>query len=101
MNSRIQLHELLVGLLKSKEVYFQPPSTVKMRYPCIVYTLDALDTEFGDNAPYTATKRYAVTVITKDPDSDLPDQVAMLPLCRMNRVYTADNLNHYVFELYF
>lgn len=99
--SRRLLHQLLVRTLKSKSVYFQPPSTIKMTYPCIVYKLDDIESEFGDNTPYKFEKRYQLTVITKDPDSDIPDRVAALPMCKMSRMYTADNLNHYVFELYF
>lgn len=99
--SRIALHQLLVRTIKSKAVYFQPPSTIKMSYPCIVYKLDDIDAEYGDNNPYKIEKRYSVTVITKNPDSDLPDRIAALPMCRMSRAYTADNLNHYVFELFF
>lgn len=99
--SRSLLHQLLVRILKSKSVYFQPPSTIKMTYPCIVYKLDDIKSEFGDNTPYKLEKRYMVTVITKDPDSDIPDRIANLHCCRMSRMYTADNLNHYVFELYF
>lgn len=99
--SRSLLHQLLVRTLKSKSVYFQPPSTIKMTYPCIVYKLDDIKSEFGDNTPYKLEKRYMVTVITKDPDSDIPNRIANLPTCRMSRMYTADNLNHYVFELYF
>ncbi len=39
----------LVSLLGSDNVYFQPPPTVKMQYPCIVYKRDYLNTEFADN----------------------------------------------------
>ena len=42
-----------------------------------------------------------MTIIDKNPDSQLPDKLGELPLCRLNRVYTADNLNHYVFDIYF
>jgi hypothetical protein len=46
-------------------------------------------------------KRYQVTVVDRNPDSDLPDQVQNLPLCQFSRFFTADNLNHFVFNLFF
>jgi hypothetical protein len=72
-----------------------------MKYPCIVYHRDSANTKFADNSPYDYTKRYRLTVIDQDPDSELPDKVAMLPLCTFDRFFTADNLNHDVFTLFF
>ena len=72
-----------------------------MQYPCILYKRDSADSKFADNEPYRHTKRYQVTVIDQDPDSDIPDKIAGLPLCVFDRFYTADNLNHDVFNLFF
>lgn len=101
MAQRLELHALLKELLGTKDVYFQPPPTVQMVYPCIIYNLDQLNTEFANNRPYNHTKGYQVTVITKNPDSDIPFKVAELPMCLFNRFYTADTLNHYVYTLFF
>ena len=72
-----------------------------MRYPCIVYEPGATDTDYADDISYRRTKRYQVTVIDRNPDSLIPDTVAQLRLCRHNRFFTANNLNHHVFDLYF
>jgi hypothetical protein len=96
---RLELQDLLEAI--TPKVYFQPPPNVKLEYPCIIYERDYAQTEFADNAPYRRTKRYIVTVVTKDPDSDIPDKVARLRMCLFNRFYTADNLNHDVFNLFF
>jgi hypothetical protein len=98
---RLELQALLEGVLGSRNVYFQPPSNVQMNYPCIVYAHDQAKTEFAGNHPYSRTKRYQVTVIDRNPDTLIPDDVAQLPLSNLNRVFTADNLHHYVFNLYF
>jgi hypothetical protein len=58
-------------------------------------------TQFAGNIPYRRTKRYMVTVVDQNPDSDIPDKVASLPTATFNRFYTADNLNHDVYRLYF
>lgn len=98
---RSQLQILLEEILGSEHVYFQPPANVQMNYPAIVYNRDAADTKFAGNAPYSYTKRYQVTVIDRNPESEIPDKVAKLPLCTFNRFFTANGLNHDVFSLYF
>lgn len=97
--SRLQLHELLLTL--TPNVYFQPPASKDMDYPCIVYMRDSADTQFAGNKPYIYVKRYMVTVIDRNPDSDIPDKVAALPQCLFNRNYPANGLHHDVFNLYF
>jgi hypothetical protein len=72
-----------------------------MTYPCIVYERDNADTIFANNSPYRYTKRYQVTVIERDPDSGIPGELAKLPMCTFSRHFTADNLHHDVFTLYF
>lgn len=101
MAERLELQTLLEGLLGSDHVYFQPPTSIEMQYPCIIYKLDDVDTKYAGNHPYAHTKRYQVTVVDRNPDSELPDKVLGLPLCSFNRFFPADNLNHYVFTLYF
>jgi len=99
MAQRLELQALLLTMVPN--VYFQPPPTVMMKYPCIVYKRDYNNTEFADDKPYKHRKRYMVTVIDQSPDSDIPDKVRELPLCLFDRFYTADNLNHDVFKLFF
>ena len=101
MEKRHQLQSILEAVLGSRNVYFQPPETLKMVYPCIRYERDNTLSVFANNAPYRHTKRYQVTVIDRDPDSAIPDRVAALPLCTFSRHYTADGLNHDVYSLYF
>lgn len=99
---RIQLQSLLESLIGDQgNVYFQPPSNMTMQFPCIVYQRDSEDLKFADNDHYRRTKRYQVTVIDRNPDSDIPDKVAALPLCRFSRHFTADNLNHDVYNIFF
>jgi len=72
-----------------------------MQYPCIVYQRDTADSRFAGNKLYRYTKRYRVTFISRDPDDDVPDKIAALPLCSFDRSFVADNLHHDVFRLYF
>ena len=101
MAPRLDLHAILTDILKTDQVYFQPPPTVQMKYPCIVYKRDYVLVNHADDMPYQHRKRYLLTVIDRDPDSDIPDKILDLPMCSYDRFYTVDNLNHDVFKLFF
>lgn len=101
MASRLFLQAQLEQLLGSPNVYFQPPESVKMNYPAIVYALDDLKNAHADDGVYLSYKRYSVTVIDKNPDSPFVDAVAKMQTCRFNRHYKSDNLNHWNFSIYF
>lgn len=99
--SRLELHELLCNLLGSRNVYFQPPPTVQMKYDAIVYSLNNIDVKDADDIKYLKTKQYTVIAISKNPDSPLYDKLLDLPYCEFDRFYSSDNLNHWSFTLYF
>ena len=99
MGQRADLHTLLLSIVPN--VYFQPPPSVQMQYPCIVYARSDRNVDHANNKPYKHVKQYEVTVIDRDPDSTIPDQVAELPMCSFRRFFTAENLNHDVYELFF
>lgn len=81
-------------------VYYQPPESVRMVYPAIVYRRYAIDNVHADNIPYFQFHGYEITVIDKNPDSEIVEAVAKLPSCRFNRHFTTENLNHDVFVIY-
>src|SRR3954471_24358349 len=99
MASRLKLQDLLEEI--TEYVYFQPPTSIQMEYPCIRYVREGSEMERADNQLYMHTKRYEVTVIDRNPDSELPDRVIELPFCAFDRYFAADNLNHYVYTLFF
>lgn len=101
MSNRTALQTMLEGLLDSPNVYFQPPESLRLVYPCIIYKLGDIDTTFASNKPYSYGTKYSLTVIDKNPDTTIIDKVKALPLCAFDRYYTADNLNHYSFNLYY
>lgn len=101
MASRLQLQTLLEEILGSNNVYYQPPETIRMQYPAIVYSLNSIDNDNADDAPYIQSRSYEIILIERDPDSETINKLSKLPMCRFNRHYKADNLNHYVFTLYY
>ncbi len=99
---RLEFQAVLEGLLGSENVYFQPPSTVKMQYPCIIYSLSEIHTKKANNQLYGSKICYSVMLINKDvTKSDVFEKLLKFPLCKFNRHYTADNLNHNVFSIYY
>ncbi len=107
MATRLELHSLLCKILNCPEIgdecraYFQPPESVRMRYPAIVYSLSNMSGLHANDGVYLSQKSYLVTVIDEDPDSELVDLVAKIQTARFSRSYPSDNLNHTAFTLYF
>lgn len=106
-NRRLKLHDILCDILTCPNsgmecrAYFQPPATVKMKYPAIVYALDDIENIFANGGVYLSSRKYSVTVIDSDPDSSIISKISSLSTCRFNRHYTKDNLNHDVFTITF
>lgn len=102
MAERVTLHEELCELLGSRNVYFQSPESVKMSYDAIRYALGGKDVKRADNRAHKITNKYDGVVITRDPDTTIPDKmIDHFEMCSFGRPYTADNLNHYPFTLYY
>lgn len=100
MASRLELQEKLEELLGSRNVYFQPPESIKLSYPCIIYDLSNERVTYADNKAYHKKRIYTLMIIDKNPDSILLDKLHdTFMYCMFVRSYTADNLHHYVYEL--
>lgn len=100
MDRRQNLQEILEDIV-GENVYYQPPETIKLKYPCIIYELDDMDSFKADNLKYHKYKVYSITVIYRNANSCIPDEIFDLPMCEHQRSYTSDNLYHDVFRLYF
>lgn len=103
MGKRIDLHNILVECMEEcglhPNVYYQPPESVKMKYPCIVYTRQDIEYLYSDNRVYKGFPIYQITLISKDPDNPLVDYLPTKLLVSYDRHYVSDNLNHDIFRL--
>lgn len=99
MALRLQLQQLLETFVPN--VYFQPPTNIKIKYPCIIYKRDFALSKYADDTTYDRVVRYAITIIDQNPDSEIPKKVAEMPMSSFNRFYTVDNLNHDVYHVYY
>lgn len=104
MTRREQLHDELVKLLGSNEVFFQSPSNHKLKYPAIVYSIDDADTKFADSVPYFMRPRYQISYLTLDPDDEKIEKIIMsqeLQRIRLINHFVSDNIHHYIFRVYY
>lgn len=100
MADRLDLHKKLCEILGSRNVYFNPPESIKLSYPAIVYSLSAIKNSLADNIKYSSRKRYLVILIDKNPDSTYVDKINEITLCFFDRSYMANNLYHFAFYIY-
>ena len=98
---REELQYLLEDILGSTNVYFQPPASVRMKYPAIVYSLENINDLPANNDPYHRDKSYQLTLIDKDPDNEIVDKLSDLQFCSFERFFTSDNLNHFVYRIFY
>lgn len=101
-DKRIELDTKLRGLFDTTpNVYYQPPSSVMLKYPCIIYNLDTYKTLHASNSLYFHMKQYQLIFITQEPDSLIPEKILKLPHCRHHRSFVKDNLYHFMFDIFY
>lgn len=96
---RLELSDLLHTF--SENVYFQPPESLKLNFPCIVYEKSRKEKWYADNRMFKMHQVWDITYISRDPDDPIPDKLIGLCYCSFNRSFVVDNLYHTVFQLYF
>lgn len=102
MGSRVELHNELKAVLGSSNVYFQPPSNVSLKFPCIIYSLSAVDTDHADDQVYTLNRRYTVQHIFKDVNNDLIDDLlGRFSYISYDRRFVNDNLYHDNYSIFY
>lgn len=102
MASRLELQNALCKTIGNRNVYFQPPESVKLTYPCVVYSLTSPDVVRASDSVYKVTDCYEVTYISKTYNEGVIRQfLTDYKMCRHSRHYVADNLYHDNFTIYY
>ena len=101
MADRLDLQGLLEELLESRNVYYQPPESVKMQYPAIRYSKKKIQSVYANNSKYLMRDCYELIVISRKPDNPVIKRLLALPYCSYDRQYIADNLYHDVLTIYY
>lgn len=101
MATRLSLQTKLEDMLGSRSVYFQPPESIQIVYPAIVYKLDDKDVKHADDDKYLITNRYFIQYIHPDPDDTLTDDILRLRYCSFIGRTVVDGLYHDNYNLFY
>lgn len=100
--NRLELSDLLQKVSADAgehiNLYHQPPENVKLEYPCIIYKLDNMPSNYADDRPYITTISYELTYITRSPVSEVPANLVKVPKMAFDRYYVYENLHHYTYK---
>lgn len=102
MASRLNLHEELCTILGTRNVYFNPPESLRLQYDCIKYSMTGMHSKRADDFAYGNTKQYTLVVMSKSPSCDIPEKILEhFPMARFDRQYAYDELYHTIILLYY
>lgn len=100
---RQRLRAKLLAALENDNLYYDPPESVKMNYPAIVYRLHDNGVQHADGKPYIQADIYECTVIGKNDDelADCRDRIEnTVDTYSYVRSFERDNLHHHVYRIY-
>lgn len=100
MRTYKDLLHLLQQAVPHNRVYFQPPENLNIGYPAVVFHLSKIEIDRASDVPYKGAKEYSVTLITKDPEPDVIDEILKIPYSSLDTTYISDGMNHFVFTIY-
>lgn len=101
-NRRLELHEKLCEILGSRNVYFMPPPSKKMTFPCFVYEKSPKVILHADNKPYYTNQPYQIIYIDNNPDTTVPDEMLEeFQYCMSERSYVNNGMYYYPHRVFF
>lgn len=97
---------VLLGISRNEVdyIYFQPPESMKIKYTskgnAIIYRRKQLRPIKADDRIYNDRWEYYITLITRSPDSELPQKFhERFPTASQSPSYVSNNLYHHPFTL--
>ena len=100
MRTYRDLLHLLQKAVDHNRVYFQPPENLKIGYPAVVFHLSKIKLDHADDVPYKGAREYSITLITKEPEPEVLDEIIKIPYTTLDTTYISDGMNHFVFTTY-
>lgn len=94
MTNRLTLHQKLVDIMGSNNVYYNPPEAQKLNIPCIVYNLSYIEQIHADNYKYLDYTTYKITVVSKSVDHPAIREILKLPMTKFSSRFTSNGLYH-------
>ena len=99
--TRLEIQSIFENMLGSRNVYYQPPASIKINYPAIIYSLESMTNDHASNGVYLTKKAYKVIYIDSNPDNEMVSVLNNVIHSTFNSHYVSDNLNHYAYTIYF
>ena len=99
--TRLEIQSILENILGSRNVYYQPPASIKINYPAIIYSLESMTNDHASNGVYLTKKAYKVVYIDSNPDNEMISVLNNVIHSTFNSHYVFDNLHHYAYTIYF
>lgn len=102
MERRLKLQMELSKILNSDHVYFNPPETIKLQYPCIIFKKKGANLKKADNRVYRKTSQYQLIYI-RDKNDELMENKLLdaFPMISEGVSYTSQNLLHTPYTLFY
>lgn len=91
------LRDTMTNAGEEPHLYYQPPESIKLEYPCIIYQLGSINSTYANDMPYTHGVSFEATYITRNPASPVVTELAKIPQSKFDRYFVSDNLHHYVY----
>lgn len=97
-----ELRNLQLEVLGYQHTYFEPPESVRMQYDAVVYSRNSFNVRRADNKSYSVRDGYEVTVISRDPETQLPKALQEhFERCAPGRFFVRDNLYQFPFTIFY
>lgn len=104
VTKRRELQTKLETLLGTKNIYFQPPENIKLKYPCFIYERSPVYTLKADDTTYLVRGHYSVTYIDTRVEKCMEMMSKILTSFEhisVERSFVSDGLYHDVYNLYY
>lgn len=99
MTNRLTLQNKLEEILGSRNVYYNPPESQKMNFPCIVYNMTNIQPIHADNKTYLDYTTYKLIHVSKQADSPVIRTILDIPMTRFSTKYVKNGFYHTVIIL--
>lgn len=96
--TRLDVHDVIEHIVGNDHVYYQPPESFRMQYPCAVYNIQRVRPTYANDGSYIQHDEYLVTYICYDPDDPVINDFRNARGFVFDRHFTSDNLHHTVFR---
>lgn len=100
--SRSDLSDILHKIQGNDHIYYQPPESIKIEIPGIIYSKSDIDVIRADNRMYINHDKYTLICLSLTSDNPVVKLlIERLPMCSYDRSYTKNNVYHDVLTVYF